>query len=204
MDEPYEYQNGGQWDWFGGRLVLAMFENGFSAQAREKLIEIVRKNIRNGGLFEWDTKDGAGRGSDYYAGSAGSLGRALFEGYLGFKLGEKSLVLEPKLGADEGRVRFHLPASGLVVSYEYRPGRSEKKVIFSYESNYLGPGEVRLLVPWALFEAADRETGKQRLEVVRDGARVPFRWINRHQDDLIVVETDFKRHSLEIAIRDPQ
>jgi hypothetical protein len=202
MDEPYEYQNGGQWDWFGGRLVLAMFENGFSAQAREKLIEIVRKDTRNGGLFEWDTRDGAGRGSDYYAGSAGSLARALFEGYFGFKLEGKSLILEPKLGADEGRVRLHIPASGLDLSYEYRPRQSEKKVIFSYESNYSGRGEVRLLVPWALIGALDRGTGKKMLRVVRDGEKVSFRWISRHQDDLIAVEIDFKRHSLEIELGD--
>ena len=60
-----------------------MFESGFSREAREKLIEIARKDIVNGGLFEWDTKDGAGRGSDFYSGSAGSLARALIEGYLG-------------------------------------------------------------------------------------------------------------------------
>lgn len=202
MDEPYEYQNGGQWDWFGGRLVLAMFENGFSLQAREELIEIVRKNIRNGGLFEWDTKDGAGRGSDYYAGSAGSLARALFEGYFGFKLGEKSLGLELKLGADEGRVRLHLPAAGLSLSYEYRPVRPESKIILAYESDYSGPAEVRVLVPWAFFGAHDRETGKKMLEVRRDGTAFPFRWLGRNQDDFIVVETDLRKHSLEIRLGD--
>jgi len=189
MDEPYEYQNGGQWDWFGGRLVRAMFENGFSAQAREKLIEIARKNILNGGLFEWDTKAGAGRGSDDYGGSAGSLARALYEGYFGFRPGEKSLVLEPNLGVDEARMRLHLPASGLVLSYEYRPQRAENKIVFSYESSYSGPAEVRLLVPWAFFSAVDRETGKRALEVRRDGVSCPFRWLSRNQDDFIVVDT---------------
>jgi hypothetical protein len=204
MDEPYEYQNGGQWDWFGGRLILAMFDNGYSAQAREKLIEIIRKNILNGGLFEWDTKDGAGRGSDDYAGSAGSLARALFEGYFGFKLGEKSLILEPKLGVDETRIRLHLPASGLALSYEYRPVRPENKIVLSYESNYSGPGEVRMLVPWAFFGAADREAGKKILEVRRDGASCPFRWVSRNQDDFIVVDTDLRKHSLMIALRDAE
>ena len=114
MDEPYEYQNGGQWDWFGGRLILAMFENGFSREARDKLLEIVRKNLRNDGLFEWDTREGPGRGSDYYAGSAGSLARALFEGYFGVQaVGENGLCLEPRLGADTAPVRSDLPAAGL-------------------------------------------------------------------------------------------
>ena len=201
MDEPYEYQNGGQWDWFGGRLVLAMFENGFSTQAREKLLQIIRKDIQNGGLFEWDTKDGAGRGSDDYAGSAGSLARALFEGYLGFKLGERSLILEPNLGMDENRIQIHLPSSGLVLAYEYRPVPAEKKIVLSYESNYSGPGEVRVLVPWALFGAADREAAEKTVLARRDGVPYPFRWMSRGQDDYIAMDTDLRKHTLEIVLR---
>jgi len=197
MDEPYEYQNGGQWDWFGGRLVLAMFENGFSAAAREKLIEIAAKNTRNGGLFEWDTKDGSGRGSDYYAGSAGSLARALCEGYFGFKLGEKSLDLEPKLGGDEGRVRVHIPSSGLFAALDYRPVKSERKILFRYESNFAGQGKVRLLIPWTFFGVSERGDRKE-LEVRRDGLKVPFSLEKRYQDEFVVVDTDFKGHTLEM------
>jgi hypothetical protein len=197
MDEPYEYQNGGQWDWFGGRLVLAMFENGFSVAAREKLIEIAAKNNRNGGLFEWDTKEGNGRGSDDYAGSAGSLARALYEGYFGFKLGENSLELEPKLGGDEGRVRIHIPSSGLSADLDYRPVKSERKVLFRYESNFAGQGKVRLLVPWTLLGVSERG-GRKELEVRRDGLKIPFFLEKRHQDEFVVVETDFKGHTIEL------
>jgi len=197
MDEPYEYQNGGQWDWFGGRLVLAMFENGFSVAAREKLIEIAAKNIRNGGLFEWDTKEGNGRGSDDYAGSAGSLARALYEGYFGFKLGENSLELEPKLGGDEGRVRIHIPSSGLSADLHYRPVKSERKVLFRYESNFAGQGKVRLLVPWTLLGISERGDRKE-LEVRRDGLKIPFFLEKRHDDEFVVVETDFKGHNIEL------
>jgi len=204
MDEPYEYQNGGQWDWFGGRLILAMFENGFSAKAREKLIEIVQKDIRNGGLFEWDTKDGAGRGSDDYAGSAGSLARALFEGYFGFNLGEKSLCLEPKLGADEGRINIKLPATGLDLSYEYRPLGSEHRIVLAYESNYAGRGEIRLLVPWKFLGLSQEEGTKKKIEVTRDGTKFPFRWEGRNQDDFIVVATDLRKHVLELGLGDAQ
>jgi hypothetical protein len=200
MDEPYEYQNGGQWDWFGGRLVLAMFENGFSSLARDKLIQIIRKDVRNGGLFEWDTRDGEGRGSDDYAGSAGSLARALFEGYFGFKLGEKGLILEPNLGLDEARINLQLPAAGLAVTYEYRPVPAEKKIILSYEGNYLGPTGIRVLVPWNFFGVADRRAGRQRLHVLKDGAPCAFRWQSRGQDDYLTLESDLKKHSLEIAL----
>jgi hypothetical protein len=198
VDEPYEYQNGGQWDWFGGRLILAMFENGFSAAAREKLIEVAAKNIRNGGFFEWDTKDGGGRGSEDYAGSAGSLARALYEGYFGFKLGEKNLDLEPKLGGDEGRARFLIPSSGLFASLDYRPFKSERKILFRYESNFAGRGKVRMLVPWAFFDISGRGEDHKKLDVRRDGLRVPFHLEKRRQDAFVVIDTDFKDHTLEI------
>jgi hypothetical protein len=197
MDEPYEYQNGGQWDWFGGRLVLAMFEHGFSALAREKLIEIAAKDIRNGGLFEWDTKEGSGRGSDDYAGSAGSLARALYEGYFGFKLGEKSLELEPKLGGDEGRLRVHIPSSGLSADLDYRPVKSEGKILFRYESNFAGQGKVRLLIPWTVLGVSEQGRGEE-LEIRRDGLKIPFSLEKRYDDQFVVVETDFAGHTIEL------
>jgi hypothetical protein len=61
-----------------------------------------------------------------------------------------------------------------------------------------------VLVPWAFFGAADREAGKKILEVRRDGESCPFRWVSRNQDDFIVVDTDLRKHSLEIALRDTE
>ncbi len=52
MKEEYAYQNGGQWDWFGGRFILAEFERGCSERARRHLIEIARKVASGGGLYE--------------------------------------------------------------------------------------------------------------------------------------------------------
>ncbi len=202
MDDPYEYQNGGQWDWFGGRLVLAMFESGFSALAREKLIEIAAKNMRNGGLFEWDTKDGSGRGSDYYAGSAGSLARALYEGYFGIKLGDKSLDLEPKLGGDEGNVRILIPSCGLIAELDYRPVKRERKILFHYHSNFIGQGKVRWLIPWTFFGTSEKAYTRKSLEVLRDGLRVPFSFEKRHEDEFIVMDTDFNNHTLEMKIEE--
>ncbi|MBN2408331.1 MAG: hypothetical protein JXE07_01230 [Candidatus Aminicenantes bacterium] len=203
MDEPYEYQNGGQWDWFGGRLILAMFETGWSAVAREKLIEIAAKNVRNGGLFEWDTQDGRGRGSDYYAGSAGSLARALYEGYFGLKLGEKSLDLEPRLGPDEGHARIRIPSSGFVAVLDYRPAGSERKILFRYESNFSGRGKVRWLIPWDFFGVSEKDPGRTNLEIRRDGLKVPFSLEKRRQDEYAVIETDFFEHTLEMRRVEP-
>jgi hypothetical protein len=42
------------------------------------------------------------------------------------------------------------------------------------------------------------------LEVRRDGAAFPFRWVSRNQDDFIVVDTDLRKHSLEIGLGDTQ
>jgi glycogen debranching enzyme len=198
MDDPFEYQNGGQWDWFGGRLVLAMFENGFSRTAREKLIEIIRKNVANGGLFEWDTREGAGRGSDYYAGSAGSLARALFEGYFGLKFGEGRLDLEPRLGEDRGRVHLYLPMAGHYAAYDYAPFGDKKKIVIRYSSSFPGQGTIKVLIPWTFFGIEDRESGKNLLEISRDGAPVKFEWQTLHEDDFIIAGTDFRDHTLEI------
>ncbi len=147
LREPFHYQNGGQWDWFGGKLIKIMFESGFSRPAREKLMEIARKDMANFGLYEWDTKEGIGQGSDFYSGSAGSLGRALFEGYLGINLSADSLVLEPRLNQDEARVHIYVPAADVFAAYSYRLDRQKRKVYFDYASNIGKPGTLRILNP---------------------------------------------------------
>jgi len=52
LDDPYEYQNGAQWDWFGAQLIYAMFQHGFSQTDKEKWLEIIQKNVDNRGFFE--------------------------------------------------------------------------------------------------------------------------------------------------------
>lgn len=193
MDEPFEYQNGGQWDWFGGRLVYAMFENGLSRLAREKLLEIVRKNIANRGFYEWDTRDGEGRGSEAYAGSAGSLARALFEGYFGFRLEEKSLTLSPRLGEDEATVHINLPAGQRFLAYDYRLDRSERRLSFRWNGNFPQVGKLRLLVARDFFGLKDRTRGKAQVKVLREGKEIPFLWETLNEDDYIVLDADFGR-----------
>ncbi|MBM3284283.1 MAG: hypothetical protein FJY81_00240 [Candidatus Aminicenantes bacterium] len=198
MDEPYEYQNGGQWDWFGGRLVYAMFENGFSRLAKEKLAEILRKNMANGGLYEWDSRDGAGRGSDYYAGSAGSLAKALFEGTFGLGFEGKSLILSPRLGEDEALVRFYLPAADIFIVYDYRLDPAQRKITFRCHSNFPYPGQVRILIPWEFFGVKDRAEGRQKLTVRSNGQPIPPEWLSLNQDDYIMAASDFRNHTLEL------
>lgn len=199
VNDPYEYQNGGQWDWFGGRLVWAMFENGFSRSAREELLEIARKNINNGSFYEWDTPEGSGRGSDYYAGSAGMMAKALFEGYFGVKVGKESLSLEPKLDRDEALIHLYIPAADIFVAYEYRFSAEENMARFAFNSNHPRRGRIRLLNPWSSPELnRGHEMQEGELEVALDGRKIPYRTETLNHDEFIVIDTDFKNHLLEI------
>jgi len=198
MDEPYEYQNGGQWDWFGGRLILAMFENGFSREALGKLLEIIRKDVANEGFYEWDTREGSGRGSDYYGGSAGSLSRALYEGYFGIRLSGTGIDLAPKLGEAPALVHVYFPAADIFAAYDYQPDPAGRKIICRYNSNDPRPGAVKVLIPWALFGLTGAGEDRAKLEVLRDGARIPFKWSRVRQDDFITLKTDFQNHQVEI------
>ena len=82
---PWNYQNGGEWDWIGGRLVAALYQNGFHAQAEEYLKEIVNKNLNDGNIFEWSDKSGGRQGALFYAGAAGVFGEAILRGHLGLE-----------------------------------------------------------------------------------------------------------------------
>ena len=203
LDEPYEYQNGGQWDWFGGRLVLAMFESGFSREAREKLIEIARKDIVNGGLFEWDTKDGAGRGSDFYSGSAGSLARALIEGYLGIWISGHDLKISLRLGLDSARVHVHLPAAGRFVAYDYRVDDKARKLHLEISCDDEPGPTISILNPWASLESERVSDGSPDMEVRVNGGKVPFKVERLGRDEYIRLDaltTRFKKGVVEVRI----
>ena len=71
---PYVYQNGGDWTWFGGRMIQALTENGFIQEAVDELVPMTRRVIANNGFFEWyDVQTGAPKGSGNFRGEAGVL-----------------------------------------------------------------------------------------------------------------------------------
>ncbi|UCH97200.1 MAG: hypothetical protein JSV88_10215, partial [Candidatus Aminicenantes bacterium] len=82
LRQPWNYQNGGEWDWIGGRVVKALFMKGFAKEAQTYLLEIVKKNLANFCIFEWEDRQGTGRGAMFYAGAAGVIGEAILIGYL--------------------------------------------------------------------------------------------------------------------------
>ena len=74
---PYGYQNGGDWTWFGGRMILALIEQGLVAEAYAELQPMLRRVIDNQGFYEWYDVDNRPRGSGTFRGEAGVLGKAI-------------------------------------------------------------------------------------------------------------------------------
>ena len=70
---PYGYQNGGDWTWFGGRMIQQLVKYGFVEEAYQVMIPMVKRVKDNNGFFEWYTIDNKPRGSGTFRGSAGVL-----------------------------------------------------------------------------------------------------------------------------------
>jgi hypothetical protein len=71
---PYTYQNGGDWTWFGGRMIQALTANGFARQAYTEMNPMIDRVLKNNGFFEWyDVKTGEPKGSRDFRGEAGVL-----------------------------------------------------------------------------------------------------------------------------------
>jgi hypothetical protein len=85
LKSPWSYQNGGEWDWIGGRLVSALYQAGFRAEAEKYLQEIAAKNLAEMNIFEWSDQGGNGQGALFYTGAAGVLGEAILRGHFGLQ-----------------------------------------------------------------------------------------------------------------------
>jgi hypothetical protein len=192
LREEYAYQNGGEWDWFGGRLLLAAFEGGQAVPARRELRRIAAQAVANGGLHEWSTREGQGRGSARYAGSAGALGAAIMAGLYGIDLRHDGLDLHVRLGDLAGRVRAVEPATGMVVAYEYACDPARRRITLRYEASRSGRGTLEVLLPSGRLSARARlDAGPaRRLEVRTVG-----------EDRYARLATDWAPHRLELALQ---
>ncbi|WP_303590713.1 hypothetical protein [Arenibacter palladensis] len=74
---PYGYQNGGDWTWFGGRMIQQLIKYGFIKEAYEQLLPMTNRVVKNRGFYEWYTIDNKPEGSGTFRGSAGVLYRAI-------------------------------------------------------------------------------------------------------------------------------
>ncbi|WP_301061363.1 hypothetical protein [Phocaeicola sp.] len=74
---PYGYQNGGDWTWFGARMILQLVRNGFAQEAYDEIQPMLERVVKNGGFYEWYAVDGTPSGSGTFRGEAGVLHKAI-------------------------------------------------------------------------------------------------------------------------------
>ncbi len=74
---PYGYQNGGDWTWFGGRMIQELIKNGFVKEAYEQILPMTERVMKNKGFYEWYSVDNEPKGSGTFRGSAGVLYKAI-------------------------------------------------------------------------------------------------------------------------------
>lgn len=69
----YGYQNGGDWTWFGARMIRELIKNGFIEEAYEQIQPMVKRVKDNNGFYEWYTVENKPKGSGTFRASAGVL-----------------------------------------------------------------------------------------------------------------------------------
>ena len=74
---PYGYQNGGDWTWFGARMITQLVHYGLVKEAYDELKPMIERVLHNKGFYEWYTIDGKPTGSGSFRGSAGVLYTAI-------------------------------------------------------------------------------------------------------------------------------
>ena len=77
MNPEYSYQNGGDWTWFGGRMIQELIKNGFVEEAYQQMQPMVKRVKDNDGFFELYSVNNEPRGSGTFRGSAGVLYTAI-------------------------------------------------------------------------------------------------------------------------------
>lgn len=74
---PFSYQNGGDWTWFGGRMVRQLIRYGFLKEAKTAILPMLERVKKNNGFYEWYSKDNKPQGSGSFRGEAGVLWSAI-------------------------------------------------------------------------------------------------------------------------------
>lgn len=77
MNPVYSYQNGGDWTWFGGRMIQQLIRYGFIEEAYREIYPMVKRVKDNNGFYEWYSIDNKPRGSGTFRGEAGVLYTAI-------------------------------------------------------------------------------------------------------------------------------
>lgn len=77
MSKPYVYQNGGDWTWFGGRMIQQLIAHGMIKEAYAEIRPMIDRVLENNGFYEWYGMGGVPSGSGHFKGSAGVLAKAI-------------------------------------------------------------------------------------------------------------------------------
>jgi hypothetical protein len=77
LHPPFDYQNGGDWTWYGARMVQALAAYGYPSEAAEAARPMLERVVKHGGFFEFWDQHGTPRGSDGFRGAAGTLVKAI-------------------------------------------------------------------------------------------------------------------------------
>jgi hypothetical protein len=187
LADEFSYQNGGQWDWFAGPFILAEYRLGRSDVARRHLLGILGRVRRSGGLFEWTTREGEGRGSPDYSASAAALAAAILEGELGISLEAGRLDIHARGCLAPVSVDLREPATARRVSYACGPTPSGLRLTF--ETQGVPAGRLCTLVPHAAGPVTARLSGRAvRPALERVG-----------EDEHACLGTEWGKGSLELA-----
>jgi hypothetical protein len=160
---PDRYQNGGLWDWWGGRQIGAEFERGYSGRARRHLAQVAADWATHPeGIYEWHLPaTGQGWGSLHYCASAAAMAEAIIGGLYGVSLDQQGVVLSPRLGDQNGYIRVYQPATDTYAAYDYRA--TDQGLVLEYGCNDTRPLTLRVLLPTGTavqaleFDAGARE-----------------------------------------------
>jgi hypothetical protein len=76
---PYSYQNGGDWTWFGARMVTQLIRYNLLQEAREAIAPMLARVLNNKGFYEWYTPANQPKGSSGFKGEAGVLYTAIVQ-----------------------------------------------------------------------------------------------------------------------------
>jgi len=77
ISAPYEYQNGGDWTWFGGRMIQQLIAHDLVDEAYELARPMMDRVVANKDFYEWYRVDGTPAGSAEFKGSAGVLAKSI-------------------------------------------------------------------------------------------------------------------------------
>lgn len=77
QSRPYYYQNGGDWSWFGARMITQLVRYGFVREAYDEFSPMLDRVLANDGFYEWYGPGNVPNGSGTYRGDAGVMVKAI-------------------------------------------------------------------------------------------------------------------------------